>query len=199
MHKKKLIISSNNIHKIREIKEILGEYFEILPKSSILGAPEIEETGHSFLENAQIKAIGLSHYTAEWVLADDSGIEVDALNGAPGIYSARFAGPNATDEDNNQKLLELLRHTSREKRTARYQCAMVIAHQDHELAHGIGSCEGVVLSEYQGQGGFGYDPLFWDESHQKTFAQLTPEEKNQISHRRRALKDLLGKLKSLGI
>ncbi len=199
MDKKKLIISSNNSHKIREIKEILGYHFEVLPKSSISNAPEVEETGHSFLENARLKAMSLSHCTPEWVLADDSGIEVDALKGDPGIYSARFAGPNATDEDNNQKLLELLEHTSHEKRTARYQCAMVIAHQGHELAHGIGSCEGIILSEYRGQGGFGYDPLFWDESLQKTFAQLTPEEKNQISHRRRALNNLLGKLKSLGI
>jgi len=190
-----LVISSNNQHKIKEIQNIFGDHFNLLAKNSVQNAPEFEETGTTFLENARLKAIGLSEFTSEWVLADDSGIEIDALDGQPGIYSARFAGDSASDEDNNQKVLRLLEAVPFEKRTAHYQCAIVIAHQGEEIANGLGSCSGIITDHYQGSGGFGYDPLFFDEERQKTFAELTQVEKDKISHRRRALENLLQKIK----
>lgn len=195
--KRKLIISSDNKHKIHEIENILGDFFEVFPKHSLENPPDIEETGSSFLDNARLKAIGLSQYTDEWVLADDSGIEVDALNGKPGIYSARFAGANATDNDNNQKLLELLHHVPLAQRSAHYRCVMVLAHQGEQLAIGEGSCSGIILEKYQGEGGFGYDPLFWDPHFKKTFAEISQEEKDKISHRRNALENLLSKIQDL--
>lgn len=194
MTKRTLIISSNNDHKIIEIKNILDHLFNIYPKSILSDTPEVEETGNTFLENAKLKAIQLSNYTSDWVLADDSGIVVDALDGQPGIYSSRFAGTNATDSDNNEKLLKLLKDVPLAKRTAHYYCAIIIAHEKKVIAQGIGKCYGIILDKYLGNNGFGYDPLFWDEQLNKTFAELHPDKKDKISHRRFALEDLIKNL-----
>jgi len=192
----KIILASGNAGKLREFQQLLsGCGFEIVPQSEF-NIANAEETGTTFVENAIIKARHACEQTGLPAIADDSGIEVDALNGRPGVYSARYAGENATDEKNNQKLLTELKNAPTEKRTARYHA--VLAYMRHAadptpiLCHG--TWEGIILTEPRGQSGFGYDPLFFVPSHNCASAELDKAEKNRISHRGKAMQELLQKI-----
>jgi XTP/dITP diphosphohydrolase len=184
----RLLIATNNQGKVREIKKILdGVYSEILSLKDAGIQIDVVEDGSSFYENALKKAVTISKMVDCDVLADDSGLCVDALGGAPGIYSARFAGENATDEKNNNKLIDLIKKIDPEKRQAKFVCSMVMARAGNELMHVEGEVYGDILTKPRGEGGFGYDPLFYVESYCKTFGELDADIKNKISHRARAL------------
>lgn len=196
---KKIVLASGNVGKLREIQQLLsGCGFEVVPQSDFF-SENAEETGLTFVENAIIKARYACAKTGLPAIADDSGIEVDALNGRPGIYSARYAGENAKDADNNQKLLQELTDVPAEQRTARYHAVLAFMRHAEDptpiLCHGI--WEGVVLPEPRGEGGFGYDPLFFVPSHNCASAELDKAEKNRISHRGRAMQELLKKLSAV--
>jgi len=187
---KSLVLASNNAGKVREFNTLLSDLgFEVFPQSHF-NIASVEETGLTFVENAILKARAACQATHLPALADDSGIEIDALNGAPGIYSARFAGDNATDEQNNLLLLEKLKETPDEKRTARYQCILVYMRHDLDPTPLIcqGSWEGRILFEPRGNNGFGYDPLFYVPEYNCSSAELSPEIKNTLSHRGKALR-----------
>ena len=189
----KLIIASNNQHKIREIKKILGEKFEqivSLREASI--DHETIEDGETFLENARKKAKEIAELSGCAALADDSGICVDALGGAPGIFSARFAGEHGNDQANNDLLLEKLSGVS--DRGAHYTCAIVLAYPDGKTVEAEGYFYGTITENPRGERGFGYDPLFVPVGSSRTVAEYTDEEKNAISHRANALKELLSQL-----
>jgi len=188
---KTLLVSTRNAHKVAEIREILGSGFEVLDLSTISGMGEVEETGVTFEENATLKALAVSGHFDGWVIADDSGLEVDALGGAPGVWSARFSGPGATDASNRVLLLEKLEGVRGKDRSARFRCVIVLARAGRKLAAFSGSVEGVIINQEKGAGGFGYDPLFVPEGHCETFAQLGTHVKNALSHRARALAGLL--------
>ncbi|MDD2816514.1 MAG: RdgB/HAM1 family non-canonical purine NTP pyrophosphatase [Thiotrichaceae bacterium] len=195
---KKIVLATGNAGKVREFAQLLAEFdAEIIPQTQ-LNVSNVPETGLTFVENALIKARHAAEITGLPAIADDSGIEVDALNGAPGIYSARFAGENATDFDNNQLLLQQLQTTPEAERTARYHC--VIVYLRHALdptpliCHGI--WEGRVLTAPQGDNGFGYDPLFLIPEHQCTAAQMPSELKNKLSHRGQAMRELQAALQA---
>lgn len=191
-----LIIASNNKHKIREIKNILGSRFENIRSLSEAGIThETVEDGTTFLENAYKKAREISEISGVAALADDSGICVDALDGAPGIYSARFAGgcfEHSNDEDNNALLLKKLE--GKKNRGAHYTAAVVIAYPDGSHIEAEGHLYGEITAASRGEGGFGYDPLFVPVGESRTVAEMSDEEKNKISHRARALEALLLKL-----
>lgn len=188
---KKLVIATGNRGKVKEIKALLGgAYDEILSLREAGIIADIREDGESFYENARKKALEVSLLTDCDVLADDSGLCVEALDGAPGIRSARFAGENATDEENNKKLIGLIKDVPAGKRQAKFICAIVMARGGSELLHVEGEVYGDILLKPRGEGGFGYDPLFFVEAYGKTFAELEPEIKNRISHRARALAGL---------
>ncbi len=191
----KIVLATRNRHKVEEIKEIIkihidGELYsklEILSTSDFSGIPEIEEDGNTYEENALKKARGVYKFTGLPTIADDSGIEVDFLNGEPGVFSARYAGKGATDEQNNTKLLKLLENVPIEKRTARFRC--VIAYVDGEVEKIFnGVVEGKVIFQPRGSGGFGYDPLFLPDGFDLTYAEMPKELKNRISHRAKAVK-----------
>lgn len=185
---KTLILASKNAGKLREFQSLLeGLPFIVTSLADYPHIPEIEETGATFAENAAIKAEAVAKYTGELSLADDSGLEVDALDGRPGIYSARFAGEPGSDEANNCKLLDLLSAVPVEKRTARFHCVIAIAEPGAPTQLAEGRCEGLIMFAPSGTGGFGYDPLFYVPSLGKTFAEMTAEQKNKISHRAHAL------------
>lgn len=187
----KLIIASNNKHKIYEIKKILGGKFdEILSLREAGIDHETLEDGTTFMENAVKKAREISEISGCYSLADDSGICVDALDGAPGIYSARFSG--GSDEDNNDLLLEKLK--AEENRRAHYTCAMALVSPTGEQVLAEGYMYGTVINERRGEHGFGYDPLFVPDGYTRTVAELSDDEKNTISHRANALSLLLEKL-----
>ena len=188
----KLIIASNNKGKIREIKEILGEHFDEVISMREAGIDlDVVEDGKTFTENARKKALAVLALIPNGeaaVLADDSGLEVDALNGAPGVYSARFAENADHDDDaNNAKLLALLENVPDDKRSADFACAMVLARHNMPCIEAVGKCYGTILREKSGNNGFGYDPLFYYPEFGASFAELSAEQKNQVSHRRRAL------------
>jgi len=185
-----LLVSTRNAHKADEIREILGSNFIISDLSALSGFPEVEETGFTFQENAAIKALAASARFDGWVIADDSGLEVDALNGAPGIRSARFSGESSTDASNRSLLLEKLISVRGKSRSARFRCVIALARQGEILANFSGSVEGVIIPQEKGTGGFGYDSLFVPDGHCETFAQLGSEIKNSLSHRARALSEL---------
>ena len=192
----KIVAGTRNAGKVREIRQALADLlFEVggIPDE---GLADVEETGVTFSENAILKARYYAQHTGEYCLADDSGLEVDALDGAPGVYSARYSGQGATDAANNQKLLLALQDVPPEKRTARFRSVLALACPDGSLLLADGTCEGVILTEARGEGGFGYDPLFWMPDQQKTLAEMTLQEKNAISHRGNALKVLKQKLLS---
>jgi len=185
----RLLIATKNAHKAAEIRAILGDGWEVTDLNAHPEVPAPEETGATFAENAAIKAVAASRLFAGFVLSDDSGLEVDALKGAPGVISARYAGPNATDADNRALLLrELAAEDVRGKaRSARFRCVMCVA-RDGEVAGTFdGTVEGVIINQERGAGGFGYDALFVPSGHCETFAQLPGEVKNRLSHRARAL------------
>lgn len=188
---KKIVLASGNAGKVREFGQLLaGLGYEVVPQTA-LGVPEIEETGLSFVENAILKARNAAWHTGLPALADDSGLEVDALHGAPGIYSARYAGENATDAANVQRLLESLQDV--DERGARFQCLLVMMRHARDPVPLIcqGTWQGSITRQPQGENGFGYDPVFWVAEHGTTAAQLTPEQKHAISHRGKALRELL--------
>ncbi len=189
----RLIIASNNAHKIREIKEIIGAYYpDIFSQREAGLALDVEEDGDTFEANAIKKAEEtlLAAKGFDAALADDSGLVVDALNGEPGVYSARYAGEGHDDKANNAKLLENMRAIPKEARTCRFVSAVALARRGEPTICVRGACEGTLLFAEQGAAGFGYDPLFWYEPAQKTFAEMSAEEKNAISHRRCALENL---------
>ena len=194
-----IVLASGNAGKLREIAQLLeGLNLEVLPQSEF-NVPEIEETGLTFVDNAILKARNAAHYTGLPVIADDSGIAVDVLRGCPGIYSARFAGIGASDEENLEKLIRMITPFPDEERTARFICSMVyIRHEeDHVPVIAEGVWEGQLLIDPKGKNGFGYDPIFYVSSQQCTSAELPPEIKNKLSHRGQALRKLLEQLSSL--
>ena len=190
-----LVIASNNQNKIREIKQIIGDKFTKIYSLKELGVEvDVEETGATFFENSLIKAKAITEITGKASLADDSGLVVDVLGGAPGVYSARFAGEPCTDENNNDKLLKLLEGVKYEDKTARFVSVVTLYYPNGEYVFSEGSVEGHVLSERRGDGGFGYDPLFYCDKLGKTFGEASQEEKNLVSHRANALSELRKKL-----
>ncbi|RTZ75928.1 MAG: non-canonical purine NTP pyrophosphatase [Gammaproteobacteria bacterium] len=192
----RIVLASNNKGKVREIGQLLaGREIEILPQSEF-NIPEVEETGLTFVENAILKARNAAAHSGLPAIADDSGLEVDALRGQPGIYSARFAGPGASDADNNARLLQELANVPDERRTARFQCLMVYMRHEKDPTPIIcqGTWEGRILREPQGENGFGYDPLFFVPEKGCSAAELPAEVKNVLSHRCQALRCLVEKL-----
>lgn len=185
----RLILATSNKGKLKEVKEILPEY-DIVTMGEMGINEDIEENGTTFEENAYIKAKFIADRLNAVTIADDSGLEVDYLDGAPGIYSARFAGEGATDKDRNEKLLSLLKDVPFEKRTARYVCAIAIVFPDGEKHIFKQTCEGYILDEEVGNGGFGYDPLFYFPEFKTTLANVPLDVKNTVSHRSKALEEL---------
>jgi XTP/dITP diphosphohydrolase len=208
-----LVVATGNQHKVDEISQILSPRLTCVPMRGLGNAPELEETGKTFEANAAMKATQLANWLASepklkfpiqrfksiQVLADDSGLEVDFLEGAPGVYSARFAATdtmsgNAPDQANNDKLLSLLRDIPDEKRSARFRCVLALVPNALEAPNTTelysGACEGRIARERHGSQGFGYDPLFYPTGYAETFAELSPSEKNKISHRAKALEKL---------
>jgi len=193
----KLIIATNNTGKVKEIKEILAGRFEKIVSLKDEGLIiDVMEDGVTFEENAVKKAKEVANLTGCWALADDSGICVDYLNGAPGVYSARFAGEKATDAANNEKLIELMKDSPESERGAHYACAMALASPEGGVVTAYGEVYGEIIFAPRGENGFGYDPLFYMKEFSKTMAELAPEIKNGISHRFNALKALNEKLQT---
>jgi XTP/dITP diphosphohydrolase len=187
-----VVLASNNAGKVREINQLLeGAHIKALPQSDF-GVPEVEETGLTFVENAIIKARHAARISGLAAIADDSGLEVDALAGAPGIYSARYAGAGASDHDNLMKLLADLDGLPESERTARFQCLLVYLRHPEDPTPLIcqGTWEGSILTAPRGDQGFGYDPVFWVPTHGCSSAELDPQTKNQLSHRGQALRQL---------
>ena len=192
----KIVLASGNTGKLKEFSVLLSELdMDIIPQSDF-NVSEAEETGLTFVENALIKARNAALITGRPALADDSGIEVDALNGKPGIYSSRYAGENASDNDNVQQLLAALSEVPEGKRSARFQCVMVYLRHAEDPTPLIcqGTWEGQISLQAEGEGGFGYDPVFFVPSEGVVAAELTPEQKNALSHRGRALIQLMNRL-----
>ena len=187
-----LIIATSNKNKLKEFKELLKELpFTILSLADFPHISPVVEDGNNFYENALKKATTVAHITGKLTVADDSGIEVEALGGKPGITSARFAGEGASDDENNAKLLSELEDVPPEKRGACFKCVLVVAPPQGKTDFVEGECKGTIIHEPRGKYGFGYDPLFLVPEYNKTFSEITPEEKNKISHRSRALRKLL--------
>lgn len=188
----KLIVASNNNGKIKEIKEILKDVYEIVPMGEAGFNEEIEENGSTFFENALIKAKAVSEALGVNALADDSGLCVDALGGAPGIYSARFSGVHGDDAANRKKLLSELKNLKNpDERKAKFVSSVVLYKRDGEVVSGMGETHGIIGFKEEGENGFGYDSLFVSDDLGKSFGVATAEEKNAVSHRKRALIDLL--------
>ena len=188
----KLVIATSNKGKLKEIKEMLGGMYEIVSMKDVGFNAEIEETGKTFEENSLLKAKAVYDFCHLPSLADDSGLMVDALNGAPGVYSARYAGEDHSDKANRQKLLKELSDVS--LRTAKFVSVITLIDENEDVFVGIGETKGEITREERGENGFGYDSLFFSYDLQKTFGQATDEEKNEVSHRSRALADLTKKL-----
>ena len=173
---KRLVVATRNVHKVEEIRAILTDY-EVCDLSVISDPPIVEETGTTFLANATLKALAISELTDALVLSDDSGLEVDALGGDPGVFSSRYGGEDGNDALNNAKLLRELEEES--NRRARFRCVIVLARSGESLADFSGAVEGLILKAAQeGEGGFGYDPLFVPDGHEESFARLGEEVKN---------------------
>jgi len=191
-----IVLASSNAGKVREFNQLLANlHFEVVPQSRYQ-VPEAEETGLTFVENAILKARNAAQHAQRPALADDSGLEVDALNGAPGIYSARYARPGASDAENLEKLLDMLKGVPEEKRTARFQCVLVYLRHALDptplICHG--TWEGRILAEPRGANGFGYDPVFFVPERNCSAAELPAEVKNSLSHRGQALRQLVAAL-----
>ena len=195
----KIVLATGNQGKVKELASLLAaHHLEIIPQSDF-NVPEVAETGTTFVENAIIKARHAAKITGLPAIADDSGLEVDALNGAPGVYSARYAGDiteNPTDDDNTNKLLNALQDIPDEQRNARFHCVLVYMQHEHDptplICHGV--WEGSISHTKQGVQGFGYDPVFWQNDLQMSSAQLPRDIKNKLSHRGQALAELVKKL-----
>jgi XTP/dITP diphosphohydrolase len=190
----RLVVATKNKGKIKEIKKVLSDMpFDVVSMNEAGINIDVDEDGTTFEENALKKAVEICKVSKNIVMADDSGLEVDFLNGAPGIYSARFGGPEATDEDRNIKLLNMLKDVPFEQRTARFVCAIAVAFPDGRSFVVRDACEGLIDFECKGNNGFGYDPLFFVEQYEKTMAELDMDIKNQISHRAKALAKMVKK------
>lgn len=190
---KQIVLASGNKGKLREFNQLLSSlHYEVIPQSQFTDT-EAEETGLSFVENAILKARHASRLSGLPAIADDSGLEVDVLDGAPGIYSARFAGDSASDEDNNHKLMNMLSAFEPEKRTARFQCVLVFMRHGEDPTPLIcqGTWEGLIVDDPKGDNGFGYDPLFYIPELDCCSAELPPQRKSQLSHRAKAVAQLL--------
>ena len=194
----RVVIATTNPGKLREIRQVLGGLdVEWLTLDDFKGLPDVEEDTPTFEANAAKKALENARATGLWTLADDSGLEVDALGGLPGVISARFAGPQQDDAANNAKLIAELRDVPQERRTARFRCALALAGPEGILASAEGVVEGRIIDQPRGQNGFGYDPHFLIPALGRTTAELDPEHKNRISHRGQALRALHPKLAAL--
>tara|TARA_B100000686_G_scaffold328475_1_gene388498 strand:- start:101 stop:703 length:603 start_codon:yes stop_codon:yes gene_type:complete len=196
---KKIVLATNNLNKVREINELFQEsIYKIIPQSEFK-VTEVEETGKTFTENALIKARNAAKYTDLPVIADDSGIEVDALDGRPGIFSARYSGIGATEKDNLTKLIKDIKHIDRKNCQAKFICAMVyIAYENDPnpiIVEGI--WKGYVITKPRGVNGFGYDPIFYVPEYECTSAELDRKKKNQLSHRGQAIRKLTKKLNEI--
>lgn len=190
-----LVLATNNRDKIKEIKYLLEDLpVTILTADDFLEFPDIEETGVTLEENALLKATGIAKFCDLPALADDSGLEVDALDGAPGVYSSRYAGEDVTYEDNNRKLINELQGVPHEKRSARFRCVIAIDWNDGTTDTVEGAAEGYITGELSGDKGFGYDPVFYYPPSDKRFSEMTVEEKNMISHRGLALQEARTKI-----
>ncbi len=192
---RKLLVATHNQGKVREYRELLADLpLEVTYLDPEGITTEVEETGATFEENARLKAVAYAELSGFWTWADDSGLEVDALAGAPGVYSARYAGPHATDSDRYCKLLDALAGVPWDQRTARFRCAVALATPGGEVRTVDGACEGIIAFGPAGGNGFGYDPVFYFPENDQTMAQLPPEVKNQVSHRGRAAQNALALL-----
>lgn len=194
-----IVIATHSLHKIREFRDMfkLLKYIDVL---SLVNFPECslpEETGKSFKENAILKATFAATALGKWVLADDSGLVVPALNGSPGIFSRRYAGDEATDAENRQKLLKELQGKKELDRSAYFECCLALAGPEGLKKCTIGTCEGMILTEERGRNGFGYDSLFVKTDYDKTFAEIDELTKNRISHRRKAFEKLMTTLEAI--
>lgn len=190
-----IVVATRNPGKLKEIREALaGLPLKLISLKDCPGAPEVVEDGETFMENAVKKARAIAQYCGKRALADDSGLVADALNGAPGVRSARYAGENATDEMNNEKLLSALAGVPPDMRTASFICVVALATPGGELITAEGSCPGLILSAPRGQNGFGYDPIFLYPPLNQTFAEITRGQKLKVSHRGQALAALRGKI-----
>lgn len=187
----RIVLATKNKGKIREMRELLAQMnIEVLSLSDFPPVNDAEENGATFAENAMLKARYYYAHTGIPCLADDSGLEVDALGGRPGVYSARYSGEDASDASNNAKVLQEMAGVEEEKRTARFRCAMALVGDGIELTTG-GTCEGILLAEERGSGGFGYDPLFYVPAFDRTLAEMSSEDKNSISHRGSAVRKMV--------
>ena len=193
-----ILIATTNPGKLREVQAMLADFAvacKTLADCSDL--PEPVEDADTFQGNAERKALHYARLTREWTLADDSGLEVDALGGAPGVRSARYAGPSRNDAANNAKLIRELADIPPDQRTARFRCVVALATVEEVVATASGVIEGLIIDEAQGQNGFGYDPHFWVPDYGMTTAQMPPEQKNRISHRGRALRAIQAQIERL--
>ncbi|MBN1213619.1 MAG: XTP/dITP diphosphatase [candidate division Zixibacteria bacterium] len=185
-----LVLATNNEDKIREIKNLLDDLpVTVLTSDDFLEFPDPEETGTTLMENAVLKAKEIAEFCDMPALADDSGLEVDALGGAPGVFSSRYAGENVTYADNNRKLLSELKGVPKDKRTARFRCVIAICWEDGTVKTAEGTAEGYITEDSVGMKGFGYDPVFFYPPGNKRFSEMTLEEKNLVSHRGKALQN----------
>ncbi|MFE4354054.1 XTP/dITP diphosphatase [Peribacillus butanolivorans] len=192
---KTVIIATKNKGKAKEFESLFStKGYEVKTLLDVPDAPDVEETGTTFEENAILKAEAIAHQLGHFVIADDSGLIVDALDGRPGVYSARYAGESKSDEANTKKVLQELEGVPEAERTARFYCALALASPNQETITVSGTMEGLITEQPSGTNGFGYDPVFFVKEQGKTNAELTKEEKNQISHRAHALKALDEKL-----
>jgi XTP/dITP diphosphohydrolase len=189
-----LLLATRNQHKTREVAQLLGDEFQVIDLAGV-AIGKIEETGNSFAENATLKAIAVSKGRELHVIADDSGLEVDALGGAPGIYSARYAGENASDTENVDKLLRELKNVV--NRSARFRCVIALAQNGKVLGTFEGVLEGTIVDLPRGMNGFGYDPVFQPSGSAQTFAEMAPSLKNKISHRAKAIAALREALRKI--
>ncbi len=203
---KKILVATTNHGKKVELEAMLSDLdIELCTLADFTDVREVVEDGHTFAENARKKALGYAQQTGLWTIADDSGLQVDFLDGAPGVNSARFSGHqknhgdprNLIDHENIKKLLGLLEGVPQKQRTARFVCALALAKPGEVLVETFGTFEGQILTEQRGSGGFGYDPVFFVPKLDKTVAQMSSDEKNSMSHRFNALKNLKPKLKEL--
>lgn len=181
-----IVVATNNKGKLRELGEMLTG-FNVISQQEVGANVDVEETGTTYEENALLKARAVREYTNKYIIADDSGLEVDVLDGAPGLYSARYAGDGTTPDQGMDKLLENLKPYAPKEKTAHFISCIVLIEPDGTERAFYGRCNGLITDKKIGDGGFGFDPIFWFEEFGKTFAQLTAEEKNAVSHRHKAL------------
>ena len=199
-HTQKLLIATGNPGKVRELAELLRDVpFKVVSLGDLDLPSEVEEPADTFEGNAVIKAEAYARMSGLLTLADDSGLEIDALNGAPGVHSRRFAGEDATDEERVQIVLQKLDGVPWEQRTARYRCVLAVAAPDSDTVTCEGVCSGIINRELRGSGGFGYDPVFYLPEYQKTVAEMSLEEKNQVSHRAKAARQAVALLKKRAV